>query len=94
MLDLTEILVLDTDIVLRGVGNKYWALNSKNGNQYQLNEVSYFMLEVFRKPTDIKTLIDVMLSEYKVERKRLEADCDTFIDYATHKNILKKEVQL
>lgn len=92
MLDLNDIFVLSDNIVLRGVGEKFWALNTKNGNQYRLNEVSYFILDMFRKPTRIGAMMDSMLSEYRVERNRLEADCDMVITFAIEKNILEKEL--
>ena len=94
MLDLNEVLILSSDIVLRGVGDKYWALNTKSGNQYKLNEVSYFILDIFRKPMRVSVMMDAVLAEYKVDRNRLEADCDTIIQFAIEKNILVKEVQL
>jgi hypothetical protein len=92
MLDLNDVLVLSEDIVLRGCGEKFWALNTKNGNQYRLNEVSYFMLDMFRNPTRVSSMMDSMLSEYRVERNRLEADCDMIIRFAIEKNILEREV--
>lgn len=92
MLDLNEVLVLSSDIVLRGIGNKYWALNTKRGNQYKLNEVSYSILDVFHKPLKINSMIESMLNEYKVDRARLEADCVAIIGFAIEKNILVKGV--
>ncbi len=92
MLDLNMVLKLSKDIVLRGVGEKYWALNTTNGNQYKLNEVSYFILDLFREPKKISAMIDLVLAEYKIDKTRLEADCATMIQFAMEKNILVKEV--
>lgn len=92
MLDLKDVLVLSHNIVLRGVGDKYWALNTKNGSQYKLNEVSYFILDTFRTPTQVSEMMNSMLSEYRVDKDRLEADCDMIIQFAIEKKILEKEV--
>jgi hypothetical protein len=92
VLDINNILELHQDIVLRGVGNKYWALNVSNGNQYRLNEVSYFILDFFRTPQAIASMIEKVLEEYNVERERLISDCSTVLQFVIEKNILKETI--
>lgn len=88
MLDMK--LMLNSDIVLRNVGNKYWALDTKNGNQYKLNEVSFFILNVFRKPKFFHETIEIVAKEYDVDIKRLYDDCNKVLQYAMEKEIIKE----
>ncbi len=90
MLDLKLTLVLSKNIVLRTVGTNYWALDTNNGNQYKLNEVSYYILNIFRTKASVEQMIISVLSEYKVKKDQLESDCESLINYAISKNILKK----
>ena len=93
MLDLNLVLQLNEDIVLRGVSNKYWALNVKNGNQYRLNEVAHFLLNCFREPKPIKLSLDEIMQEYRVEREQLLKDCESVLQIAIDNDIVK-EVKL
>jgi len=90
MLDLAKKYQLNEKIVLRKIGSKCWALNVENGNQYRLNEVSYFMLDSFREVSTVETVISIVGKEYAVDRDRLIADCSMMIQTAVNKNILKE----
>lgn len=90
MLDLGLKYQLNDKIVLRRIDNKCWALNVENGNQYRLNDVSYFILDLFRKGSTIETIISSVEAEYAVDRKRLITDCSSMIQTAIDKNILKE----
>lgn len=92
MLDIDKVLVLHQDIVLRGVGEKYWALNVSTGNQYRLNEISYFILNIFRIPQKFSSVVDKVLNKYNVDKERLISDCGTVLQYAIKENILKEVV--
>ena len=92
MLDLTNKYILNDKIVLRKMDSKCWALNVENGNQYRLNDVSYFILDSFREKATVESVITVVEKEYAVDRERLIADCNLLIQTAIDKNILK-EVQ-
>jgi hypothetical protein len=90
MLDLAKKYQLNEKIVLRKIDSKCWALNVENGNQYRLNEVSYFMLDSFREVSTVETVISIVGKEYAVDRDRLIADCSMMIQTAVNKNILKE----
>jgi hypothetical protein len=92
VLDIDTVLELHQNIVLRGIGEKYWALNVSTGNQYRLNEMSYFILDIFRTPQTIASVLDTVLKEYNVDRERLMSDCRTVLQSAIEKNILKEIV--
>ena len=90
MLDIKTILMLEKNIILRSIGKKYWALDTSNGNQYRLNEVSYFILELFHQPLSIEKAMEPVLKEYDVERERLIADCENLWQFAVSRKILKE----
>lgn len=90
MLDLTKKYQINDNIVLRSVGNKYWALDVEKGNQYRLNDVSYFMLDLFREPSTIEDIISTVEKEYVVGRDQLIADCSVMMQTAINKKILKE----
>lgn len=81
---------INDKIVLRTMDSKCWALNVENGNQYRLNEVSYFILDLFREVSAVEAAIAVVEKEYAVDRERLIADCSLMIQTAIDKNILKE----
>ena len=90
MLDLMRKFHLSEKIVLRKIDSKCWALNIENGNQYRLNEVSYLILDSFRKVSTIEEIITIVKKEYVVDKDRLIADCSLMIQTAIDKNILKE----
>lgn len=90
MLDLNTVLELSNDIVLRGVGEKYWALNVSTGNQYKINEVSYFILNQFRTPRSIELMIEEVAKEYSVTRAQLEVDCMKVLQFAVNQTLVKE----
>ncbi|WP_300857360.1 PqqD family protein [uncultured Clostridium sp.] len=90
MLDLTQKYQINDKIVLRKIDSKCWALNVENGNQYRLNEVSYFILDLFREVSTIEAMLSIVEKEYAVDRNRLIADCSLMIQTAVDKNILKE----
>ena len=90
MLDLTQRYQINDKIVLRKIDSKCWALNVENGNQYRLNDVSYFILDSLRESSTVKEIIAIVEKAYAVDRERLIADCSLMIQTAIDKNILKE----
>lgn len=90
MLDLTKKYQINDKIVLRKIECKCWALNVENGNQYRLNEVSYFILDLFREASAAEAVVSAVEKEYAVDRDQLIADCSLMIQTAIDKNILKE----
>ena len=90
MLDVNKVMVLSGDIVLRSISNKFWALNTKNGAQYKLNEVSYFILNCFRKEIPVSQMLDRVMEEYRVGRNQLLDDCDSALQIALKSGIIKE----
>ncbi len=90
MLDMNHPLLLADSIVLRGLGDKYWALDTSSGNQYKLNEVSYFILNLLRTPMTTAQVVDKVLEEYAVTREQATHDCSRVLQFATGKTIVKE----
>ena len=90
MLDINRPLLLDDSIVLRGLGNKYWALNTSSGNQYRLNDVSCFILNLLRIQMSTEQVVEEVLREYAVAREQAEVDCRRVLQYAVENSIVKE----
>lgn len=90
MLDLNKKYQINDKIVLRKIDTRCWALNIENGNQYRLNEVSYFILDLFREASAVSDIFPVVQKEYSVDKDQLIADCTSMVQNAVNKNILKE----
>lgn len=90
MLDMNSMHLLERSIVLRGIGDKYWALDISSGNQYRLNEVSHFILNLLRVQMSTDQVVEEILREYEVDRDQATADCSNVIRFAIEKNIIKE----
>lgn len=90
MLDLNQKYQLNNEIVLRKIDSKCWALNTINGNQYRLNEVSFCILDTFREVLSFDEMISKVQKEYDVSRERLISDCTNILQYAVKNNIVKE----
>ena len=66
MLDLNRKYIINSDIVIRGIGDKYWALNVKDGKQFRLNSTSYSIMNAFRDVTTLDAVVDLIVKEYKI----------------------------
>ena len=90
MLDIDTVLELQKNIVLRGIGDKYWALDVSAGNQYKLNAVSFFILELFRSPQTITQITEAVVNEYNVTRELVVEDCRKVLQFALENKIIKE----
>jgi hypothetical protein len=90
VLDIDTVLELHKNIVLRGIGDKYWALDVSTGDQYKLNEVSFFILDLFRNPQTIAQITKAVMNEYNVTRERVIEDCRKVLQFADEKKIIKE----
>lgn len=94
MLDLTKEYKVKGEIVLRTVNNNYWALNTSNGNQYKLNEVSYFIInQMIENATTIEQIAQKAVCEYKVSFDEFVEDCKLMVQVALENQIVE-EVRL
>ena len=82
--------LLERSIVIRSIGDKYWALDISSGNQYRLNEVSHFTLNLLRVQMSTDQVVEEILREYEVDRDQAATDCSNVIRFAIEKNIIKE----
>ena len=90
MLDVNSVLKLNEAIVLRGLADKFWALDTASGSQYRLNDVSYFVLNLLRDSLAVEQVVDEVLKEYAVSREQASADCFNVLRTAVEKGIVKE----
>lgn len=90
MLDMNRPLFLEDSIVLRGLGDKYWALDTSSGNQYRLNDVSYFILNLLRTQMSTVQVVDKILEEYAVTREQAVTDCSRVLQFAVENAVVKE----
>lgn len=88
MLEVSKKIQINPDIILKGINNKYWALNTKSGAQYRLNELSFDVLSAADGKTTIEDIVGNQLKKYNVERTVLENDIMIFLSNATQKGII------
>ncbi len=92
MLDLTKEYKVKSEIVLRTVNNNYWALNTANGNQYKLNEVSYFIINQITEKATIEQIAKKAICEYKVSFDEFIEDCKLIIQVALENHIIEEVI--
>lgn len=90
MLDMNSILCLSDTIVLRGLADKFWALDISSGNQYKLNDISYFILDFLRVSANVNLVVDEILKKYDVSKERAISDCLKLLEIAIKKEIVKE----
>jgi len=90
MLDLTKKYQRNPHIVIKSIGGKQVALDTDNGSEYKLNEISYDMLEILSEPHTVGDFVTVMLAKYNVSKERFEADCETWFADALQKELIHR----
>jgi len=90
MLDINNSYKLKTDIVLKGLNGKYWALSTTTGNQYKLNEVAYHILNELTEAQSINELLDAVMKTYNVSKQEFMSDCDALIENAIKSGLIEE----
>lgn len=90
MLDLDKVFILKKDIVLRSINDNYWALNTTKGNQYKLNEVSFYIINQLHEQKTISQIADVATKEYKVSLEEFIEDCKLMMKKAVNNQIVEE----
>lgn len=91
MLDLNDVYVLQEDMVLRSIHDKFWCLDTKTGTQYRLNRVSYDLLSNLKPGVMVVRVIDDVASHYKVTSSVFTSDAVSLLRLALNKKIIRKE---
>jgi hypothetical protein len=90
MLDLSKQYRLNTDIVLKKINDKHWALSTKTGNQYKLNELSYFILNELTESRTVDELTAFVISIYNISAQNFSQDCIELIEGAVNTGLVEE----
>lgn len=74
MIDHQQKYCLSSEILSQKIDDETILLDMKSENYFGLNEVGSRVLEILKTGTDPKTLVDILLEEYVVEKQELEKD--------------------
>ena len=59
MLEINDVLNKKTNIILKGINNKFWALDVESGAQFKLNELSYDILSAIDGEVSFAVIISL-----------------------------------
>lgn len=94
MLEVKKIYKVSENIILRGINKKFWALDSKNGAQYRLNELSFDILSNLDGKNTLECIIEAQYNKYQVNKELLINDVIGFIHKSLEKGIIIEVDQL
>ena len=82
--------MLDENIVLRSINNKFWALDTRLGTQYKLNMASFDILSALDGKKNISEVVNMISKEYKVSLDEFKEDVQNLFEDAFEKKIIKE----
>ena len=88
MVEIKKIYKVCDNIIIRGINKKFWALDSKTGSQYKLNELSFDILSLMNGKNTVESIIDAQFKKYQVEKVILTQDILHFISKSLEKGII------
>ena len=90
MLEKITILQLKENIIIKGINTKFWALDTENGTQYKLNELSFDILSSLDGIKTVEQIIEEQSAYYDIQKEILSSDIISFLHIALNKNIIKE----
>ena len=69
---------------------KYWLFNVKDGRNFKLNEVSYFILSACDAQTSVGELKKGLINRYQIDEEIITKDFEEFIIDCLKRQIVKK----
>lgn len=90
MLEKMNKLSLKDGIILQEVNgdNKYYALNTENGDCFELTHTAYFILDLIQKTNDIKEVLDGIVDTYGLSAEEAQKDLKEMIKTGSELGIL------
>lgn len=88
MLEMNKAYSLNNNLILKGINDKFWALDTKTGLQYRLNECSYDILSTLDGKTTVEQIIENQFKKYNVEKSILINDIMSFLESAYKKGFI------
>ena len=69
---------------------KYWLFNVKDGSNFKLNEVSYFILSACDAQTSVGELKKGLINRYQIDEEIITKDFEELIIDCLKRQIVKK----
>jgi hypothetical protein len=88
MLDVKGLYRRNENIIIKKLGKNQWALDMETGSQYDLNEISFDILNILSTPHSIDELLNEIINIYDVSRSVLAEDCNTWLAAALEKGLV------
>ena len=88
MLEINKAYSLRTNIIIKGINKKYWALDTNSGSQFRLNELSFDVLSAMDGKTTIEEILIEQAKKYDVDIKIISKDIISFLENALSKGFL------
>lgn len=75
-------------VAVADLGNEAVLLNSESGEYFALNEVASRILELASGETALAHIVTGLMTEFQVERSRLEADVLSFVEELERRGLI------
>lgn len=80
-----------TGLLSQNKQGQIWVQDPVSGNYHELDEIGGDICRLLKKPMRFEDIIEVLMSEYEVERAQCEADVRPFLDQLRVNGLLKEE---
>jgi len=83
---------LEEDILLQAIPelDHYYAFNTKDGDNFQLNHTAHWVLTAITRGVNYSGLMEGFLKEYGLDKKTAEEDVRETLQYALNNQIIKE----
>lgn len=88
MLEIDKIYVLDENIVLKSINDKFWALDTRLGAQYKLNRVGFDILSSLDGMCTLHQIVEKVATKYNVSEDIVQSDMIDMLKIAIKKNVI------
>jgi hypothetical protein len=76
------------NIIIRKLGKNQWALNMETGSEYDLNEISFDMLNILSTPHSVDDMLNEIIATYDVSQDVLTEDYTAWLVIALQKGLI------
>ncbi len=70
--------------------DKYWLFNIVNGDIFNLNDVSMFILQMITEGNNFESLVFELLQQFDVEKNRAQNDLQRILQELLHEKIISQ----
>lgn len=81
---------LRKEVIINKLGNAYVAYDNSNQQMHELNEIGYFILEEIEKNKSTKQIINKIIDNYDIDRKKASEDLEKYIKILIDKKLVRK----